>query len=173
MDEMNAHIIQTWNERVPENGIVYALGNLAKEPLCLQEFLSSVNGTIRVIEGEYDQPIHEVYHSGSFGNLNLLGKDLYPVDVRDMDGRSQGIIISYWPMEEWPGMEGGVMHIYGRGERYGNDPVSNKLNASFPVWGGPLSFQTIVDLRADIEATQGNGRTPEDVMGKGATSEGG
>lgn len=174
VDEMNEHIVATWNEKVPENGIVYVLGNLAKEPMVLQEFLSSINGTVRAFEGEYDQALYDVWSSGNFENVDLIKTPFQPVNVSDMNGKVQGVLLSYWPLMEWPGKEGGVIHIYGRGERYNNDPASSRINASFQVWGGPLSFQTLADLRADIEETQGNSRQPEDVVGEqGATSEGG
>ena len=58
VEEHDAALVENWNKKVPKNGIVFHLGDVAMafDKDRLKEILDSLNGTIYLIVGNHDVP---------------------------------------------------------------------------------------------------------------------
>ena len=55
IEEHDAALIKNWNEKVPEDGIVFHLGDVAfGNPQAVNEILNQLNGTIYLVIGNHD-----------------------------------------------------------------------------------------------------------------------
>lgn len=60
VEEMNEELIRRWNETVPEDGVVYHLGDFSfGGPKAWRSIIPQLNGTIHLILGN-----HDMYHAG-------------------------------------------------------------------------------------------------------------
>jgi calcineurin-like phosphoesterase family protein len=142
---MNNHLIENWNSVVGSNDIVYVLGNFAWDPNTAEQVISKLNGTLIMVEGEYDQSIVDLK------NRKLLPKNsaiIEPIFASHLEQLS----ISYWPMHEWPGKSIGYYHFHGYPDKaYKTDHTKKIVNVSCDFWGyKPFSLEKFYDLINDI-----------------------
>jgi len=59
-EEMDEALIRAWNEKVPENGIVYHVGDVSfhRDHRKTAAILRRLNGTKRLIKGNHDRKLH-------------------------------------------------------------------------------------------------------------------
>lgn len=139
IDEMNETLIQNWNERVKPNDIVYHLGNFAWDPLIADEALEKLNGNINFMTGEWDKALYEVIDRFE-GIHQILNNQILFID-------SHHLIVSYWPMIEWPGKDIKTTHIHGGSVKTKIDEEQCRINCNVDNWQlAPIDLDTIKDL---------------------------
>lgn len=84
--EMDAAMIDFWNERVGPADLVYHLGDFAMTPKDAERVRPQLNGTIRLLVGNHDSPIH-LSGAGLFQKMYLFR--VFPED---------GFVASHIPM---------------------------------------------------------------------------
>lgn len=136
-DAMMDSYVQNWNSRVSKNDIVYHLGNFSWDPLSGEAAMALLNGKLTFIGGQYDSHLPEM-------SLIKLGKHhvLYGAIAVLPE---QNIVISHWPLQDWPGKSEGAIHVHG-----GNIPMDlaeNRFNANIDNWNGsPIEFEFFKEL---------------------------
>lgn len=127
VEEMDATLIENWNNVVSENDIVYHLGNFAWSPIVADNVLKQLNGTIKFILGDFDDALKEVieYYQG----LDILPNDIF----KDYKHK---IVLSHWPLLDWPGKDRGVYHFHGHNFNTMKTDLteSNRINISTDFW---------------------------------------
>lgn len=104
IEEMDAALVDRWNKVVGENDIVYHLGNFAWTPSAAHDALNSLNGEIRFILGEYDSALMEVFEY--FDDIEIVPHEIFK-------NYNDKIVMSHWPLENWPGKTEGIFHFHG------------------------------------------------------------
>ena len=128
---MDEYLIRRWNEVVPEDGIVYHLGDLSlKGWAYVRAILARLNGEIRMLSNPWH---HDQYwlkdKKLSLSNLYKAGylSLLPPLVVLDIDepefmkdGYPRGLTLCHYPFAEWDRKHHGAWHIHGHS--HGNYP---------------------------------------------------
>jgi len=93
IQEMNNHMIGSWNSVVSDDDHVYVIGNFAWDPMTADEMIGQLNGTIYLVRGEYDSASEDVAN---------LHEDKFSICENDIQiDDENGICISHWPLHEW------------------------------------------------------------------------
>lgn len=140
--EMNEAIIANWNAKVPQEGIVYHLGDFsfgsADDALRIRQRL---NGKICLIRGNHEKPALTAHHFHP--RMFEWVKDVYTVRVG-----KQSIFLSHYAHRVWDKSHHGVYHLYGHS--HGTLPDLND-SLSFDVGVDchnytPLSFEEVTSI---------------------------
>lgn len=119
VEQMDAALIQAWNETVPEDGIVFHLGDF-----CLgtgneaKHYFSQLNGQIFIIMLRWHHDRHWFGHSQT-----MLSKQKHVVSYRPpevvlevpfLGGKfPHAIHLSHYPLGEWDRKHYGSWHLHG------------------------------------------------------------
>lgn len=104
-EEMDAELIRRWNETVPEDGIVFHLGDFAHGPASRWcEILQQLNGSIHLVAGN-----HDVYSAKEKGLKNF--SSVREQRIIDIDG--QKIYLNHYPFLCYGGAYDGVWQLFG------------------------------------------------------------
>jgi calcineurin-like phosphoesterase family protein len=147
---MERTIIKNWNEKVSKADTVYFLGNFAHDPSTLKRILPKLNGKIKFILGSDDGALKELYPT--------LKKeyDFLPSIFLDEEN---DIILSHYPLEEWKGMNRGVLHFHGYSLYRLKTDLDQRLrvNACIDNWNySPLSLDAIREFIKERTSIQNN-----------------
>jgi len=136
-DAMMDTYVQNWNSRVSKNDIVYHLGNFSWDPLSCEAAMALLNGKITFLGGQYDSHLPEMSliklkrHNVLYGAIAVLPEE--------------NIVISHWPLQDWPGKAEGAIHVHG-----GSLPMDldeKRFNANIHNWNGsPIEFEFFKEL---------------------------
>jgi len=145
VQEMNNHMIDTWNSVVTEDDHVYVLGNLAWDPITADEVVGQLNGTIHLVKGEFDEATNSVADLHEY-KLNIFDGDIH------VDDRHK-LVLSYWPLREWHNKRKGYQSVISfNGAKYKSNHKENLINVNCDNWSfKPVELQKIKDLFTDIE----------------------
>lgn len=136
-DEMDDAIIDKWNEKVGVNDIVYHLGNFAWDPISAESTIIHLNGRINFIGGSYDKHMSEISLIKAGRHILLPSISFIPKDH---------IVLSHWPLMDWPEKEKGSLHIHG-GTIKSNIQKGFRFNASIDNWSlNPVDMDTLKDI---------------------------
>ena len=90
VEENDAELIRRWNEKVPEDGIVFHLGDVGfGNPQTINEILNQLNGTIYLVIGNHDWRSIVKNHSWRFREMT---------QQINMKIGKQHIILNHYPM---------------------------------------------------------------------------
>lgn len=107
VEEMNEGIIQRWNETVPEDGVVYHLGDVAFCGITkTKAILERLNGTIHLIKGNHDSS------KASFKECFESVRPAFELYVED-EGERQEITLSHFPYLVWNQVQRGAWMLHG------------------------------------------------------------
>jgi len=122
-------LIANWNNKVPQDGIVYHLGDFSFNKDNTRKIANRLNGQIFLIKGNHDKGIERC--SDCFGWI----KYYYELKVKDPDARggTRKIILSHYAMRVW------------NGSHYGNFMLYGHSHNSLPDDPNALSFDVGVD----------------------------
>jgi calcineurin-like phosphoesterase family protein len=114
---MNETLVRTWNARVGPDDTVYFLGDFAMGPGVTDEvivaMLHRLNGTMKVVEGNHDQPSRKYGVSGlaalasRFRNMEILSQ------LFELHHEGKTFVMGHYPMEDWDGKFRGSIHLHG------------------------------------------------------------
>jgi calcineurin-like phosphoesterase family protein len=92
--EMNKVLIERWNAIVPENGIVYHLGDFAWRTCNVEEIRKRLNGKIHLIRGNHDRGMIKAKHSHMFEWI----KDYEEIEIQEIRKK---IVLCHYPFRTW------------------------------------------------------------------------
>ena len=123
VEEMDEALISNWNNVVSDIDTVYHLGNFAWTPVIADDILKRINGNIKFILGDYDDALLEIadYYEG----IEIIDKGI----VKDYNHK---IILSHYPLLDWPGKEKGIYSFHGHSLKSNRTDltVSNRVNVA-------------------------------------------
>jgi calcineurin-like phosphoesterase family protein len=145
LKDMQNGLIDNWNSVVGNNDIVYHLGNFAWDPKVAQESLKQLNGHIKLLPAEHDQPIIDL-------KLKKVLPDHVEIINRILPLGHLGVCLSYWPMMEWPGSGAGYYSLIGYPvAKYKTDLEKKIINVCPDFWAmKPLSITQTKELFQDL-----------------------
>jgi calcineurin-like phosphoesterase family protein len=109
VDEMDDALINSWNERVREEDLVYHLGDFTLSNYKgFEYYLNKLNGTIFFVPGGHDQRWLSSYKkNGSDSKFTVL-ESLIVINVRNVD-----LVLCHYPLLTWERGHYGVIHLHG------------------------------------------------------------
>jgi calcineurin-like phosphoesterase family protein len=142
VEEMDARLIENWNNAVSEEDTVYHLGNFAWNPLVAEKVLSELNGEIIFMLGEYDDALIETLTY--FDHITILDGQIH----EDKDLKA---ILCHWPLERWKGKSRGVYHYHGSTLKSMKTDMKkmNRVNVCCDNWN--YTPQSVEDLHSLFE----------------------
>ena len=111
---MNDEIIRAWNEVVPEDGIVFHLGDVSlnAKPKALDELLYKLNGTKYLIVGNHERDaLQKEYIRNHWAGIYDIGEIFVPDD--EITYKEQHIIMCHYPMLTWNASHRGSWQLFG------------------------------------------------------------
>jgi len=135
--DMDEQLISRWNAKVPENAIVYHLGDFSfSQPERTLEVANQLNGTIRFIRGNHDRGI-----KGPITRRFEWIKDL--AEVRSPDGRK--LVLCHYPLTTWNQSHRGSWMLHGHCHGNLRAPASTRLDVGVDTHGNyePYSWEEI------------------------------
>lgn len=153
---MDSFLIDEWNRSVANEDIVYFLGDFAMGPKVDDGFiadkLSMLNGEIRVVLGNHDQPASKWGMSGLkqvIEDYQLKVKVLADIHETAIDGRR--FVMCHYPMNDWNEKTNGAIHLHGH-KHNGFSPskarqmaAQRRYDIGVDMYGGPV--EVTGDLR--------------------------
>jgi len=125
VDEMNNTLTDNWNAVVPEDGIVFHLGDFGKGN---KDYLSNVvdrlNGRIYLIEGDHDCMRTLDRISDSFEEI-VLQKTIYVGE--------QKILLNHYPFLAYTGAHNDVWQVFGHAHLRPTAVMPTKYKMLFPT----------------------------------------
>jgi calcineurin-like phosphoesterase family protein len=145
VDQMTDDLVLKWNETVTQDDVVYHLGNFAHDPKTAQDAINRLNGTIKFIEGDFDQAIALLNEKGMFPSKCSIVKCIEVIE--DLQCAA-----SYWPMGSWPNKSKKFWSIIGYPDkRYKSDPKNRTINASTDLWANrPQELEKLLGIFSDF-----------------------
>ena len=162
--EMSEAIAARWNARVSAEDTVYFLGDFAMGPKVDDEFvvryLQMLNGKIRVVLGNHDQPSKKYGMSGLRGVVeDYEFDDVWPdlpdieflPDIHEEKIEGRNFVMCHYPMSDWNGKFHGAIHLHGHCHTIFSETEKKRMvkNACYDVgvdmYGGPVQITN--DLR--------------------------
>ena len=161
VDEMNDALARGWNETVPDDGIVFHLGDLLVGPEELAiRMVRQLNGTILLVKGNHDNTaVLRSYRMRRQTRLVYIGKERRVT----IDGHK--IEMNHYPYLCYAGQYGGVWQLFGHVhsgrsvEGFDLPRLANLLPFQYDVGVDnngyrPVPFRRLVDImsrRADFD----------------------
>lgn len=112
--EMNDAIIENWNRVVPEDGVVFHLGDvsLTASPKGIDEILWKLNGKKHLIKGNHEKnALQKEYIRMHWESINDI-TEIYIKDEEITYGE-QHIVMCHYPMIVWNGSHRGSWQLFG------------------------------------------------------------
>jgi calcineurin-like phosphoesterase family protein len=106
LEDMDRGLIENWNKTVPENGIVYFLGDfsLQRDVNKIKNVINQLNGTIYCIRGNHDQGLDAAYIAfPELQNKIPWIKDYFELTISDSTAPKgkQLIVLMHYAMRVW------------------------------------------------------------------------
>lgn len=150
--QMSESLIERWNVRVGMDDIVYFLGDFAMGPKVDDEYvvrvLERLNGEIRIVLGNHDQPAPKYGMSGlrdlveKWDHLNV---SILP-DIHEESIDGQRFVMCHYPLNDWNGKFHGSVHLHGHvhnGYSAGKAREAAKkkrYDVGVDMYGGPVQI---------------------------------
>ena len=139
---MDEHLIQQWNSVVPQDGLVFHLGDFAfGDP---SKYRPRLNGQIRFIIGNHDRDSEAYQFNAPKEQRPFLSYE----DVRMVVIEGQAIWLSHYAHKVWPKQGRKSWHLYGHSH---NNLPDDKHSLSFDVGVDahnftPLSYKQVKQI---------------------------
>jgi len=155
--EMNESLIERWNSRVSEADLVYFLGDFAMGPGVNAEFivgtLASLNGQIKVVLGNHDQPNKKHKQLGLKriveDHIEYEDED-FPIeilpDIFELSFEGTNFVMCHYPMNDWNGKFHGSVHLHGHQHSGFSSAKAREMkgkkryDVGVDMYGGPVEI---------------------------------
>jgi len=111
VEQMNEDLIILWNNVIPEDGIVFHLGDVAMsyKKFSITPLLERLNGTIHLIIGNHDRK--EIRSNKRFKSVSER-LEIYVTDP-ELEYGMQHVVMDHYPMIAWPASHKGSWQLFG------------------------------------------------------------
>jgi calcineurin-like phosphoesterase family protein len=113
VDEMNAAIVERWNNVVGDDDVVYHLGDFTLDDLThFTKWVRQLNGDIKILPGSHDQPwLQDFVASEKVQVIAPLVSLEFSEGERN--GQNQVIVLCHYSMQVWDRSNYGSWHLFG------------------------------------------------------------
>lgn len=137
-------LIKKWNEKVPQDGDVYHLGDFCLNTERAKNILDRLHGRIHFIRGNHDKNV------SGFQEKFVWVKDYYELNIDDdeaVHGR-QLIVLCHYAFRVWNKSHYGSFHCYGHSHHsLPDDPNALSMDVGVDGWDySPLSYREIKEF---------------------------
>ncbi len=104
--DMNERMVAAWNAKVPEDGVVWCLGDFSfggKDSAL--SYIKRLNGTKHLVYGNHDKIIRK--------NADLRSCFASTQEYKEISVDGIAVIMFHYPIREWNHMHHGAFHLYG------------------------------------------------------------
>ena len=148
VDEMNEALIHAWNKVVPEDGVVFVLGDvtMGSTTSAIKWVMHQLKGTKYLAIGNHDRKNVTQGHIGAM--WEDVG-DIIELSVEDdeISGGYQKLVLCHYPMLTWNGSHKGSWQLFGHvhGMLDGSDKLSpNQLDVGVDSHNyTPISYEEV------------------------------
>jgi len=100
--EMDALIIQRWNETVRPGDVVWHLGDVARRSADVPGLLDRLNGTKHLLRGNNDPP--DVLAATGWASV---------ADYAEIEHEGHRLVLCHYPFRSWNGQHRGAINLHG------------------------------------------------------------
>lgn len=138
LDEMEDTYIENWNSTVGRDDLVFHLGNFGWDPIASETACMLLNGKIHFLKGSFDNHLSEM-------SLVKTGRHiLYSNQIAVMP--NQNVIISHWPLLDWPGRAEGILSLHG-GDLKTDISNGYRFNVNISNWNSrPVEIELLKEI---------------------------
>lgn len=140
VEEHDDHIIETWNQKVGIQDIIFHLGDFSfSHKQKTKGILRKLHGRIHLVRGNHDR-------MGSNVEAMLSWVGNYRQIKPTVRGATQPIMLFHFPIQVWDKCHYGSWHLHGHS--HGNlpqDPTKRRIDVSWDVWGAPVDLEGIAN----------------------------
>ena len=136
-EKHNQQLIDNWNSIVKPTDIVWHLGGFGWDVLSTEFAIPKLNGIINIILAPTDECQKDVFHINGIptykGYFELTGHN---------------VVLSHFPMVNWPGKDKGTILIHGCDKEYKAELHKElRFNANCELWSlGPVSLKSLKEV---------------------------
>jgi calcineurin-like phosphoesterase family protein len=113
VDEMNAILVERWNNVVTDDDLVYHLGDFTTEDLShFMKWTNQLKGNIRILPGNMDRMWLNDFVADDKAQVLPPLVSLEFSEIGTADG-SQVIVLCHYSMQVWPLSSHGACHLFG------------------------------------------------------------
>ena len=78
---------------------------------------------------------------GCYGGISVIKNSIYVIE-------SLELVLSPWPLKNWPGKKHNVLHVHGGDKRYkANLNTELRFNANCDLWSlAPISLESLLEV---------------------------
>lgn len=144
--EMNSDMIDTWNNIVSHDDIVYHLGDFALgDKTDAQDILNRLNGRIKIVYGNHNTcgkflTGKHIEHLGMYHEFNPKGFHQF----RNIN--LSKVCLFHFPIESWNKAHYGSVHLHGHTHQPEQVTMQNRIHVGWDAWNHPVSFREILQL---------------------------
>lgn len=150
VEEMNEYMIAQWNSVVSDGDTVFVLGNFAWQPEICELLIEQLNGSIYVMNGEWDQATQDVIKlKNTEPKLHFLVEG-----IRHLANAKA--VLSYWPLLDWPKRKQGTVSFIGHSNKaHKTDHKKKVVNVSCDRWDfKPVNALEMIKLYNDPDLSE-------------------
>ncbi len=164
--EHDEAFIQRWNAAVPDDGIVFHLGDLTFADPEGKRFMQLVRrlryGTIYSLHGNHLSGTKQVYSKLLWDQFGLTDQEVYPLTLYpdaemrrsvvflpqyvEVKVRSDLLILCHYALESWNSMSRGSLMLCGHSHGSLKRSMPNRLDVGIDVYGAPISLTRIKEI---------------------------
>lgn len=147
-ETMTEELINNWNAKVPENGVVFMLGDFCWSNASNSKYkkdwvriVKQLNGKIYHIRGNHDK-----FCISGFNVPDLLVQKETTYDILEIKVDKQEIIMCHFPIANWNKKERGSWHLFGHAHGSYNHPHYAAIDVGVDCkysYYTPLSYDEI------------------------------
>lgn len=147
VEEMDAGLIERWNEVVTEQDEVWILGDVAMTGW--RQALSNVSllaGRKHLIVGNHDAKLIAKPFKSAFDTIEQLKTIRVPDE--DAPGKRQHVVLCHYPLAVWDRSHHGTFHLHGHCHASMMRPVyGRRVDVGVDAWDyAPVSYSRIKNL---------------------------
>lgn len=147
IEEMNRDIVETWNNIVSENDIIFLLGDITlyEKSNTVLSLLKELKGDIYFIQGNHDTDKAVNFYVEN----KVFKKVCSPLQVIEysLDNTDEGKFtfqLCHYPMLDWRKKQKGGFQIFGHTHGNLKDHDVAQIEISWPVWYRPIEIDEIL-----------------------------
>lgn len=120
VESMNETLVAAWNQKIPEDGLVFHLGDFAMKITLAEEFWEQLNGTIIMLKGNHDKTklvrkVNSLVEKDTDIKLENLVPEIVDLYIEDSDIGDVGMrmALCHYPMGAWNYKFHGSVQLFG------------------------------------------------------------
>lgn len=145
-DSMDDYIIARWNRVVAKNDSVILAGDVSlhKDHKRTEEILGELHGDIHLVPGNHDHSwLRRLDRWASVEQIKMINLRW---DVNKKFEQDVRVVICHYPMDVWPGIQDGVIHLHGHCHGNLRDKYRNRIDIGIDCQDlEPMTFGQIIN----------------------------